>query len=485
MHGLAADKLFNLGFTKQTMTIFACRTFALAVALVPFAAAPAPAADASATVPAEGEVVALSLEEAVQLAVSRSFRAGRAERNAAMSELWYRNARAGYRPRIDIGASGDQSMRSYVEQGIEYDPYKDRNFRGGLNSSIWMPVDISGNIRRQIAKTDTQKQIAGHEIAQARLDVALDAQNAYLNALRAQENVTADERTVEQIKQLLDKSHDQAPGVVPFLEVEFGNAQQALQNSRTGADQAQDGLKQTLRMPLDTRLRLTSDLDSAARAPERDDLLERAVTMRPDIQQAKLRVRQAEIAERQVTDGRKPTMSVSGYFNQEMIGPSFAAGDSRRISNRGIGLNVKVPIAQYDGGQLSRQKQVAGIQKEQAVADRQELEEKVAYDLRQAQLALERAESRIANLPDPKQALDALRRAEQQMLNAPDGQAQSLLAQVSNARNAWRSAQVASVDAMIDYNRALFRLKRTIGDTAGVDFAGSGPAVPMIGPGSM
>jgi outer membrane protein TolC len=402
-----------------------------------------------------------------------------------MSDLWHQNARASYRPRVDVGVSGDQSMRSYVEQGIDYDPYADRNFRGGLNSSVWMPIDVSGNIRRQVAKADTQRQIAGHEIAQARLDVALDAQNAYLNALRAQENVAADERLVEQIKQLLERSRTQAPGVVPFLEVELGNAQQSLQNSRTGADQAQDGLKQTLRMPLETSLRLTSKLDSGRRAIIRDDLFERAVELRPDVQQAKLRVRQAEIAERQVTDGRKPSVSVSGYFNQEMVGPNLAASSSRRISNRGIGVNVRVPIAQYDGGQLSRQRQVATIQKEQALADRQELEERVLYDLRQAQLALERAGSRIANLPDPKQAFDALRRAEQQMLGAPAGQAQSLLAQVSNARNAWRSAQVASVDAMIDYNRALFRLKRTVGDTDGVNVAGNVAAYPVITSGSM
>ena len=132
--------------------------------------------------------------------------------------------------------------------------------------------------------------------------------------------------------------------------------------------------------------------------------------------------------------------------------------------NRGIGVNVKVPIARYDGGQLSRQKEIASLNKEQAVSDAQELRERVAYDLRQAQLALERAENRIASLPDKKQAFDAMVRAEQQMLGAPQSEAQSLLAQVTNARSAWRSAETAAVDATIDYNRALFRMKRTLGE---------------------
>jgi len=459
---------------------FACACWVLAVP----AHALAVAANGAATVP-EGETVSLSLEQAVQLAVTRSFRAGRAERNADISALRHKNARSAYLPRVDIGLSGEQSMRSYVEQGIDHDPYADRNFRGAATSSLWVPIDVSGTIRRQVSQADTQRLISEQEIGQAKLDISLEAQNNYLNALRAQENVAADERVVEEIGRLLELSRTQAPGVVPFLQVELGNAQQALTNSRANADQAQDGLKQTLRMPLDVRLHLTTSLNVNAGGPAGDDLLQRALELRPDVKQAKLRIRQSEIAERQTRDSRRPSVSLSGYFNKELVGRNPVLGDTRGINNRGVGLNVKVPLAQYDGGQLARQKQIASIQKSQAVADAQELQERVAYDLRQAQLALERAESRIANLPDKKQAFDALRRAERQMLSAPDGQAQSLLAQVSNARNAWRSAETASVDATIDYNRALFRLRRTLGETADVEVASSIGQIPTIDAGSL
>jgi outer membrane protein TolC len=428
--------------------------------------------------------VSLSLEEAVSIAVARSFRTGRAERNAVISDLRHDNAKAGYKPRIDLGTLADYSRRSYVEQGVDYDPYSDRDFRGGLNTNLWMPIDVSGSIKRQVRQADTQQQIAENEIGHAKLDVALEAQNNYLNALRAQENVTADEGVVEQIARLLESARTQSPGVVPFLEVELANAQQSLANSRAVADQAQDGLKQTLRMPLDQRLNLTSRLDAEGPTPKGADLLERALALRPDVQQARLRIRQAELARSQVGDHRRPSVSLNGYFNQEMVGPNPLPNDNRRIANRGVGVNVKVPLLQYDGGQLSRQKEIASVQTSQAVADAQELQERVAYDLRQAQLALERAENRIANLPDKKQAFDALKRAEQQMLNAPDGQAQSLLAQVSNARSAWRSAETASVDATIDYNRALFRLRRTLGDVEMAEAVPPPPQVPTIDAGS-
>lgn len=462
------------------------KIFSTGMAIVALGAATvAQRAHAQPAAAGSSDLVELSLEEAVQLAVSRSFRTARAKRGEDMAELRRSNAKAARLPRVDVGVAADQQQRSYEESGIEYDPYAGRNFRGGLNSSLWMPVDVSGVINRQVAQADTQHRISEKEVSDTMLEVAFDTQNNYLNALRAQQNVIADERVVDQIKDLLERSRSQAPGVTPFLEVELGNAQQSLTSSRTNADQAQDGLKQSLRIPLDTRLRLTTEMTKEPHEASAADLLERAMALRPDVQQAQLRIRQAEISQRQVTDGRKPSVSIGGYMNRELLGSNPLNDDRRQISNRGLGVNVKVPLVQFDGGQLARQKRIAGIQKDQAVADAEELKERVAYDLRQALLAVERAESRIESVPDKQQAFAALKRAEQQMLTAPDGQAQSLLAQVSNARNAWRAAETASADAYIDYNRAMYRLKRTMGD---VDQIGevsdaSLPEVPIVGPG--
>lgn len=443
--------------------------------------------EANAKATTDAQAIPLSLEEAVQIGVARSFRAARAKRNQAIAGLRGSNARSGYLPRIDVSVTGEQMRRSYEEQGINYDPYADRNFRAGLNSSLWVPIDVSGVVKRQVAQAETQEQISQSDVSQTKLDLAFDIQNNYLNALRAQQNVKADERVVQQITELLNRARDRAPGVVPFLEVELGNAQQSLTNSRTNADQAQDGLKQSLRMPLETRLNLTTEMTHEEKAETGGDLLHQAIETRPDVRQARLRIRQAEISARQVTDGRKPSVSVGGYLNKEVVGAGPIDRDRRRISNRGLGVNLKVPIGQYDGGQLGRQKRIAGLQKEQAVADSEELQERVAYDLRQALLAVERAEARIASVPDKQQAFAALKRAEEQMLAAPDGQAQSLLAQVSNARSAWRSAETASADADIDYNRALFRLKRTIGIVDGVEEpAGSATAaVPIVNASSL
>jgi outer membrane protein TolC len=126
---------------------------------------------------------------------------------------------------------------------------------------------------------------------------------------------------------------------------------------------------------------------------------------------------------------------------------------------------VNVPLLQWDNGQLQRNRQIAELQRDQADADLEELRERVAYDVRQQLLAVTRAENRIRNLPDADQARQALQRVEEMLLSAPPEAAQGLVAQVSNARQAWRSAETATADAYIDYNNAVFRLKRLVGDT--------------------
>jgi outer membrane protein TolC len=407
------------------------------------------------------DVVALSMDDAVELAQTRSFRTARSQRNLEMSQLRYKNARSAYYPRANTGFHADQSARGFSYASDRFE------FRGALNGDVSMPIDLFGTVKRQVSQADISREMSRQDIAQSALEVALEAQNNYLNALRAQNIVDAEQKVVAEIEALIERSRATAPGAVPFLQVELGNAQQSLTSSRTIADQAQDGLKQTLRLPPETRLRLTTSVTDRKPPLERDDLLQRALQGRPDVQQSLQRIRQAEISQRQVADYRKPSIRAGGFFNENYSATSAigAVGGNRdQFRSHGVGLNLNVPFLQYDNGQLRRHKRVAAIQTEQAIADSQELRERVAYELRQALLGVERAENRIMNLPDRKQAYDALKRAEQQMLSAPEGQAQALLAQVTNARSAWRAAETASAEAYIDYNVALFRLKRTLGE---------------------
>lgn len=441
----------------------------------------APAARAA--TPNAQDVLELSLDDSVALAHQRSFRAARSRRNYQISELRQGIARADRLPRADMGANLEQSARGYRYESDRFDysqPVRGE-FRGGVGAAVSMPLDLFGVIGRRIGQADLARQISGQDVALSGLDVTLEAQHAYFGALRAQTALEADERVVAQLEALLEGSRARNPAALPFVELELANARQALTTARAAADQAADVLKQVLRIPLPTRLRLTTSVPFRLAPIDRDELLERALGARPDVQQASLRLQQAELHSRQVTDHRKPSLSLGGFYSQQVLAGSIIGSHRDRFTSHGVGLVANIPLAHWDNGQLSRSRQIARLQQEQVAADADELRERVAFELRQALLALERAESRIRTLPDRQQAFQALQRAEEAMLHSANGQGQALLAQVSNARNVWRSAETASADAYIDYHLALFRLKRVVGETHVVEEGGERPIVALIG----
>jgi outer membrane protein TolC len=432
-----------------------------------------------------GRTYDLSIEDAVALAQQRSFKTARAKRDLEESRLRYKNAKAQYLPTLTTSIAASQQGRDYASAGstYQYQLSSSSNFQATANADLSMPIDVAGVIHRQVRQAELSQGIASQDVTDTALDVSLDVETSYLDALRAQNNADADEQVANEIAALLTRAGSNST-ITSFLQVELANAQQTAQSSREKSDTAQDGLKQMLRIPPEEHLRLTSDFRGRKQSVDRNGLLERALRERPDIKSATLRVKQAATSVQQVSDSRAPTVRVGAFATQQLAGSAIYDGSYDRLRQEGGLVSVNVPLLQWDDGQLSRNKEIAEIQRDQADADLEELRERVSYDVREQLLAVTRAENRIRNLPDPKAALNALKRAEQMLLSAPPETAQGLFAQVSNARQAWRSAETATADAYIDYNLAVFRLKRLIGDTEDVRIAESGPAIPvqLVGP---
>ena len=432
-----------------------------------------------------GQTFDLSIDDAVALARQRSFKTARANRTLSQNELRYANAKSQYLPKLTTSVGLNQEARSLASSGSTY-AYQVSSlgqFEGTARADLSMPIDVGGVIHRQVRQAGLWRGIAAADVTNTALDVTLDVQTSYLNALRAQNNADADERVAKEIEDLLARAGPNS-SLGSFMQVELANAQQTAQSSRESADNAQDGLKQLLRVPPEARLRLTSDFRGRKQPVERHGLLAQALSNRPDVQSALLRVQQAQTSIEQVSDSRKPTVRVGAFASQQLAGGALYDGSYDRLRQEGGLVNVTLPLVQWDNGQLRRNREVARIQREQADADLEELRERVAYDVRQQLLAVTRAENRISNLPDPNQALKALQRAEQMLLSAPPETAQGLVAQVSNARAAWRSAETATADAYIDYNNAVFRLKRLIGDTDALSAKTSATQIPVqtVGP---
>jgi hypothetical protein len=89
--------------------------------------------------------------------------------------------------------------------------------------------------------------------------------------------------------------------------------------------------------------------------------------------------------------------------------------------------------------------------------------QRAATEINQVMIGLSRAQERLKRLPDAAQARQSLAQAEQQMLAASAGEAAGALAQVTNARQNWRSSVVSRNDALTDFYSSYYRLQRSLG----------------------
>jgi multidrug efflux system outer membrane protein len=414
---------------------------------------------------ATGDKITLTMEQAVELGAEKSFRLQRSVRNSRIAEQRLRGTRAGLGPRLDATYGANQSQRHYDFQGT-YDYNQGQPaFYTDATANASYNLDISGVQRRQVRQASLSRESSEIDLRQANLEVSADIRTNYVNALRAQEQVEAETEYLKLTDDLLERARVSQPSVVNFLETERQNAAQSLESTKQNADLAFATLRNLLRLDPDHRLVLTTQLQLPPALPSNDWLMRIATENRNDLKQADIRLQQAQISRIQATDSRKPSLRASAYAGQAFNGDYITLGGKNhgRTRQAAAVLSFSMPLFLYDGGQLNSNRQIAIIQADQAVADAEEAKERAENEISQVMINLNRAQQRLKSLPDPNQARQSLAQAEQQMLAASPSEAAGALAQVTNARQNWRSSVLSRNDALTDFYNGYFRLQRSLG----------------------
>jgi len=412
-----------------------------------------------------GNKITLTMDEAVAMGTEKSFRVQRSVRNTKIADQRLRGTKAGLGPRVDLVYGANQSQRHYDFKGNYDDDQGRPAFYTDATANASYAIDIAGVQGRQVKQAQLSREASGVDLAQTTLDVSTDIRTNYVSALRSQEQVKADTEYLQLIDLLLERAKASQPSVVSFLESERQNASQSLENTKTNADLSFSNLRNLLRLESDDQLVLTSELLKPIPLPSTDRLVRIAIDNRNDLKQADIRLKQANIAKVQARDSRRPSLRASASAGQSLNGDYFTLGGSNngRTRQAAATINFAVPMFLYDGGQVDSNRQVASIQAEQALADKQEAKERAENEINQVMIALNRAQQRLKSLPDPAQARQSLSQAEQQMLGATPTEAAGALAQVTNARQNWRSSILSRNDALTDLYANFFRLQRTVG----------------------
>ena len=409
--------------------------------------------------------LALTMEEAVEIGISRSFRLQRSRRNDRIAAERVRGTKAGLGPRFDLTFGADQSQRYYEFEGTFDYNQATPQFQTVLGASASYDLDVSGARKRQLQQVRLSQQATAVDANQAAVDVAADIRTNYVQALRSQQQVEADSDYLELLDGLIAKARISQPSTVGFLESERANAALALEQSKQNADLNFSNLRQTLRLKIERPLTLTTSLPLPEPLPTMERLLGIAHEHRSDLKQSEIRLKQARIAKIQATDSRRPTLRASAFATQAMNADTFMlTGENHgRTRSAGALVTFALPVLAYDGGQINFNRNIASIQAEQAMAEAEESKERAESEISQAMIGLDRAQKRLSKLPDVGQARRSLAQAEQQMLGASPEDAASMLAQVTNARQNLRASLVSRIDALTAYYTSYYRLQRSLG----------------------
>jgi outer membrane protein TolC len=195
---------------------------------------------------------------------------------------------------------------------------------------------------------------------------------------------------------------------------------------------------------------LTDTLSTAPFVMSLDSAKALALSVRPEVRSARLRVDANQSLVSSAWGGHLPTLSLFGTWTWSAFGfPLFSRWNA--------GVSLTVPI--FQGFAVSGQVEEAEANADAAQASLDELNESVILEVEQNYLVVREAEERIAA------AAKLVEQAEQN-LNLSERQYAAGVGTALEATDAELSlsnARITYIQALFDYNGALVRLQRAIG----------------------
>ncbi|HEX8385494.1 MAG TPA: TolC family protein [Rubricoccaceae bacterium] len=496
----------------------------LAVGLVVGFAAPR----AQTVVPpvSNGPALPLSLDAAVSRSLTESQEVGLAQAQIDLVETQISQARAALYPQINANVAYQRTLASAFSGGggltvpdsLGFDPdptapiedrirYLEENTPnaalgalGGLFSSLPFGQEnvysatITGSqslfspqafVALRIARA--AREATGYNAVEQIADVRLQTEQAYIQALVAQELVAISEAAIAQAQAFLEQEQlrllaGRASELeVLRAEVELENLRPQVVQAQNAADLAVLNLKRLTNIPFEQPVELTTALT----LPSAEALADLSLDPTAETsQRAAVLAAEAQVGvfEQQVRLQRAaylPSVTLQSSYGKQLLPSSIFAFDTAPRTDWTVSVGVSIPL--FDGFRRRAQVAQAGVELRQVELQRDQLVEAVQLQVEQALREKRRAAALIAaRQRTVEQATRVYRLTELQYQN---GLATQL--EVSNARLALLQSRSNLVQALADFYTADTDFARaTTGPVnLGTGFSmGTGLALPDVAP---
>lgn len=352
-----------------------------------------------------GSSPALTLEEAVALALARNERARIADEGVRAADARVAKARSFLLP--DLTLEGDYTRRSHETERTVDGETSTLQTRDGVVGTVTVeqtlfdaqaiPLLAAARSSRDEARWDAvdEKRRLAYETAGSFLTVL----NAEQVARAASERLDLAKRNLEEIRVRYDA---QLVGTndVTRAELEAASAERELVTSRGTARSARLALGHLLDVDVTDSLAVPTELLTQAAVPPDSMRLPATDLRRPDVRAAQARAATARATAREPLMRYLPDVDFTGT-----AWSTNESGFNERPQDWTLGLGLTWPL--YDGGEREADRGERAALARAAELDVTSLERRAAMEVATARVALE---SRQASLTRAEVAVDAARR---------------------------------------------------------------------------
>jgi len=454
-----------------TVRPFSALAMTLALALTPGVAARA--ATPAVPMPAPGDTVHLTLEQAVARALGAGTDMQIAQAAVGVAEGRVKEVLAQALPQVTGTVSYNRKLDSIFRGISEQDTsglgeiFANSPFGAIHGWTLEMTASqllwSSGRVGAGISAARAVRHAVRSDRDQASADVSLTAQDAYWNALYTREVQRIAENTLTQAREhlrqveLVRRQGARSEYDLLQAQVDAANQEPAVVAARSAAQLAMLALRRALNLPLDQPLALDTPLAfEGDRLPVPSESPTDA-SARPALQSAEAMVRARRAALRVEQAGRWPQLVASATMSHQ----AFPADGIpvRDQFQRSVDATVKLEWPLFQGFRTFGGVQRASNELRQATAQRDAMRQVAEMELAQARLGLEEALATLA-------ARRGTARLAERAHHLADVRWQNGLGtqlEVSDARLRMQDAQVNEVLALKQYRLALARLERAAG----------------------
>jgi outer membrane protein len=351
----------------------------------------------------------LTLQRAIDTAMTGSHQLGAAEAQAAAADAGSREARSYRLPRVELSETYSRTTNPvYVFMNLlGQEAFGPANFDpaflnsppalGNFNTrvSVSQPLYAGGKIRAGMAAAGYAADAAGADRDRTRQEVVHQVVEAYSGAVLAASHLGVAEEALATAKAHVKLVSDlRETGMVvesDLLEarVRQGEIEEQVIEARSMLEIARSGLNLVMGRPLDEKATLPAEIEIPPAPTETLEALSaEAVRTRRDLAAMDRRVRAAGEMVRVARSGARPEVGVTGSY--EMNKETFIGKDG---SNWSVFLGAK--FTPFDGGATGARLARARAEQQAAEQVGELMRQSAGLDVRKAWYALEAARQRV------------------------------------------------------------------------------------------